>query len=437
MKFAVEWHDAPGVRDRVLAATWARLEITAEGRVVSDLVARGSQRSGMYGPLLPLAEWIVENWWSLLYEPSPTSPLIAGRESPHWMYHWVRRHNLLTAREGMALPDATIVRDGDEIVVMWVPDVPHSVNGGVHFVGSGHVRVSADAFSAAAANLVDHTLARIQDVVGECEEGLALSKSWEAIQTARTDEEFICRSVAVLGGDPYDPAEASEELLAQLTSLQDSVPPEVLHDALEGTTIPHFRDAASWIMGQQEHFGGSTERQAEPLVPLPAKPSAHDIGYHVARATRSKLGLLPTDPVVDLGDIFHTRLGWDEDVACTVREIPSFDALVGFSRVSRKPVLLSRELALPSKRFMMARAAFFNVTGTLNAGRILTRAVTRSQRAGRAFAAEFLAPSAALKRRVSGRVSEAEVATLVEEFSVSTRLIEHQIDNHGIGFASA
>jgi hypothetical protein len=436
MRFVVEWHEAPGVRDRVLAATWARLEISADGRAVFDLVAKGSQRSGIYGPLLPLAEWVVENWWNLLYEPSPASPLVPARKAPRWMQQWVHRHNLLAAREGMALPDATIVRDGDEIVVMWVPDARHEENGGVHFVGSGQVRVGADSFAAAAADLVDRTLARMQDVVGECEEATALAAAWEAIQTAEAEEEFICQSIAVLGGDPYDPAEASDGLVEHLASLRSSVPSELLNDFLEGTTILKFSDASAWLESHREYLGNGSQAPADSLVAWSAGPSAHAVGYQVARDARDVLGLPPTDPVVDLGSVLAAGLGWDADVVCTVRDMASFDALVGFARSSRKPILMSRELGLLSNRFMMARAAFFVVTGTLSRGRLLTSAVTRSQRAGRAFAAEFLAPSAALAKRVGGRVGEAEITTLAEEFNVSTRLIEHQIENHGIGSVS-
>ena len=437
MKFGVEWHDAPGVRDCVLAATWARLEITAAGRVVSDVVAKGSQRTGIYGPVLPLAEWIVENWWSLLYEPSPSSPLVSARKAPAWMRPWVHRHNLLAAREGMALPDATIVRDGDELVLMWAPDPPQELNGASHFVGSGQVRVSTEDFSHAAVDLVDHTLARILDVVGECEEGSALANSWEAIQSAKAEEEFICRSVAVLGGDPYDPEDASDGLLEKLTSLRASVPPELLTDLLEGTNVCDFRDTASWVEGQAEFLGIGAPSAVEPAIAgWNGETSAHAIGYRCAREVRKSLGLTQADPITDLAGALVRGMGWDSDVTRIVPDTASTDGLVGFSRLSRKPILLSRELGQHSSRFAAARAAFFTATGTLRSGRLLTRAVTRPQRAGRAFAAEFLAPSAALAKRVRGRIGEAEVLALAEEFNVSTRLIEHQIENHEIGTVS-
>jgi len=91
LDFHVEWHDAPGVKDRVLARTWARLEIQLNGtgshqrwltlcvRAKSDSVHRG-----VCGSVFPLAEWVVENWWLLLHEPlsSPITESAASKLGP-------------------------------------------------------------------------------------------------------------------------------------------------------------------------------------------------------------------------------------------------------------------------------------------------------------------------------------------------------------------
>lgn len=434
MKFATEWLDAPGVKDRVLSATWARLEIRADGHVVSDLVAFDTRRTGIYGPVLPLVEWLAENWWNLLYEPSPTSPLMSGRSAPPWMLNWVRRHNLLSAREGMALPDTTIVRDGDEIVLMWAPDPAPSTNGHVRFVGSGQVRVAASAFSEAASDLIDRTLARIEVVVGECEEAQRLAESWAQIQSSDEAEQFVCRSLALLGADPYDPEDASEGLLTQLSELHDRVPADLFNDLLEGASVGDFCNAADWIAEHGDFIGnGNGIAVPEPIATWASDSSAHGSGYRVARDVRKALGLAPRDPVIDLAGLLVEQMGWDPDRTHRVRAVEAIDGMVGLSRVSRRPVLLSPEVGQRASRFRMARAAFFTSTGRLSGGRLLTRAVTPWQRAGRAFAAEFLAPADALARRVGGRVGEAEVASLADAFNVSPRLIEHQIENHGIG----
>ena len=65
---------------------------------------------------------------------------------------------------------------------------------------------------------------------------------------------------------------------------------------------------------------------------------------------------------------------------------------------------------------------------------LLTRAYTWDQRASRAFAAELLAPEAALRQEVHDGVPHARVEELAKKFHVSPWVIEHQIENHRIGW---
>jgi len=98
IKFRVEWDEAPGVTHPVLARTWARLELAVGDSVVTTVLdsRTGGTRTGVYGPMFVLAEWIVRNYWFVLSECAP-----AFRAHPAWL----RRHSLVTAREGTSLPD--------------------------------------------------------------------------------------------------------------------------------------------------------------------------------------------------------------------------------------------------------------------------------------------------------------------------------------------
>ncbi len=214
MRFEYEWLDAPGVKDRVLAATWARLRISAGPGEVTELlhVASDTRRSAVYGPVFPLVEWLTEHWWHLLFEPSPTSPLKPGRGAPAWKRGWIQRHNLLVAREGTALPDATFARDGDDIVVCWFPDSDPSRHRQVRFLGTGQVRVPAADFERAAASFVNSTLKRLDETIGTDEDVQRVCAAWAEIQAADEEERDLCRSLALLGLDPYDPDEATESL---------------------------------------------------------------------------------------------------------------------------------------------------------------------------------------------------------------------------------
>ena len=70
------------------------------------------------------------------------------------------------------------------------------------------------------------------------------------------------------------------------------------------------------------------------------------------------------------------------------------------------------------------------------ARRLVTPANTWDQQASRAFAAEFLAPASALAKHVAGPVSFSDVDELGDEYRVSSLVIEHQIDNHQLGYVT-
>ena len=115
IRFRMEWQDAPGVRDAVLARTWCRLVIEVEGRLVTRAIDDRSEslRGGIYGSAFPLGRWLVENWWFLLNEsyrfPARRSSRNLARTPQDRA--WVQRHSLLAAREGGALPDLALYRD--------------------------------------------------------------------------------------------------------------------------------------------------------------------------------------------------------------------------------------------------------------------------------------------------------------------------------------
>ncbi len=443
MRFEVEWLDAPGVRDCVLAATWARLHIEVGGADVTELVhlASDTRRAAVYGPIFPLAEWLTENWWSILHEPSPTSPLMPGRGAPSWKLEWVQRHNLLAAREGTALPDAAFVRDGDEIVVCWFPDPKERGQSRVRFMGEGRVRVDAHEFETQAAALVEATLQRVGAVVGDNEDLQRAAAAWTAIQTADDEEQELCRSLALLGVDPYDPYdpfdsdEATDTLVDLIKNLTGTLPRLLRNDLLEGSRPNTLQPAVSWLEESRANLANGSAHHQYATLTSAWEPSAHETGYRLAREARAHLlGLNPQEAINDLEGLMIECLGWDTTPVRKADQIKWLDGLIGLSRDDEKPVVIDPGSRIGwARRFLLARSAFFTLTGSVDQGRLLTRAVTRPQRAARAFAAELLAPASAIAERVGGLVSQDEVAELSEELGVNPLLIQHQLENHGLG----
>lgn len=77
----------------------------------------------------------------------------------------------------------------------------------------------------------------------------------------------------------------------------------------------------------------------------------------------------------------------------------------------------------------MARALCHSLYGCSKSERLITTAQTWDQQVSRAFAAELLAPRAALASLVAGTADQARVKSLAEKFKVSERVIGHQLEN--------
>ncbi len=438
MKFSFEWQAAPGVRDQVLAASWARLEIAISERCVSEAIDRqsDSRRTGIYGSLFPLVNWLVENWWFLLYESAAFLPLPSGREAPARLRGWMQRHNLLAAREGGALPDLSLAADDDAIGINWNADPETNGHARLRFVGRGQVRIPRSEVALALANLIQAALDRLSDQLGDNEEVRQVQTAWQAIQSADTTEAELCARLAALGIDPYDPEEANDSTVALVEQVIQRLPRDLRQDFFDGCDRTKLAEQWKWMEGVLDAIAGTqTPSQALPSVNVPEGLTAHELGYRVAQLVRKDiLGLSGEDPLDALGSALTDHLGWDGHQVRPTDGAFALDGVIALAPQSAAPALFAPGLrSAPEERFRLARAAFFPVTGQLVQGaRALTRAATFPQRASRAFAAELLAPATALAQRVSGYLPQASVELLAAEFQVNPLVIRHQIENHQI-----
>ncbi len=440
MIFDLEWEEAPGVRDKVLAATWGRLRLKLGTRPITQVIVRQSstQRTTVYGSVFPLTEWLVENWWHLLNEPISSSPLMSGRAAKPFIRDWVQRHNLLAARDGGALPDLTIARDGEEIVLHWESDPELEGPSRLRFIGQGHERILPEILEDSMATLVERVLQRLHECLPANEEVERLAESWAAIRSSDSDERKLCESLAVLGLDPYDPQEASEAMLGLIEEVR-SLPGDLALDLLSGSDALRLAPDLAWVQDGLSMVGQNGAKTPWLTIEPEANGlTAHDYGYQVARGLRSKCSINGvSDPMIeDLAGVFVEKLGWASSARTIASGETSLDGLVALDASHSAPTLLSpQERHEPAERFRLARAAFFPLTMSLGSGgRLLTNAATFPQRAARAFAAELLAPADVLAKRVGGLVTEQQVEDLASELKVAPTVIGHQIENHGLGY---
>ena len=440
LSFLPEWNDAPGVKDPVLAATWARLEIkyhSSSGcRWLSRLI-RASSNSvdrGIYGSLFPLAEWIVENWWFLLHESCRVPELISGRQlaGDALQRTWVQRHNLLTARSGGALPDVTIYRDGNSIALRWAPDPDQDdPTTPVRFIEQGLGYADPSNVEGCFHGLVEAVLARLDAHSDDATE--RLRSQWSALCESRQSESALCARSASLGLDPYDEQELSDDLAEIINSHLDHLPTPVQQDLLEATTPASLLGDLDWVERVLSSVSISTERAN--TISHGDALTAHQWGYQEAARFRQQFSL-PSAPIPNLPELLHECCSWPaaDQQSIIVEGTKSFTAFAVKDR-DHRPQIFGPKLGYWADRFRLARSVYFlcdSMHSTVP--RLVTGAYTWDQRASRAFAAELLAPAAALGAQVGCMVSADDVDQLARRFDVRPGLIEHQIRNHRLAW---
>ncbi len=444
LQFRIDWEDEPRIRDPLLRASWARLEILASlgdrQLCLTDCVGERSHslRRGIYGSVFPVAEWVVENWWSLLNESLRVDRFRGARLlAKHDAFRpWVQRHSLLAARSGFALPDLSVYRDGSRVVVRCLPDPSESESPyPVRFVRDVELRLRCAEVEAGLQGLVEAVIDRVRELAPSEPGTQELIANWEALRESSRTEPGLCAAAAAIGLDPYDEEELTGELVDVLEGAFDSLVPSLRWDLAESTTRETLPIDLAWVLEAGSELGAPRGQAIAPGPPDEAGAiSAHRAGYERARTLIARVGLPPVD---DLEGFVQARCGWSASAEPPPPRdgVPArINALIGPDASGRPRLVPSAASSPPeSVRFLLARALFFAPTAEAPPPhRLLTRASAWSQRASRAFAAELLAPAAELARRVSGKVAYEEAAELAREFRVSAMVIEHQLENHGI-----
>jgi len=431
LDFRIEWLDAPGVTTPELAATWARYEISAGGRPVTQVeAADGTYRRGVYGSLYPLAFWIASNWWSLTYHMRPTA---VDGNLWNWQYirtqPWLRQHNFRAAGDGMAWPNLTIVPEGPVTQVTWRQDYESS-SGLVRFASDGRQWLAGEDLRTDLADIVGRVLDRLTEV------GLQktpLAEEWAGIASVDAGEQDFCRVAAQLGLDPYS---IGDDLADGIIAVADALPPDLADDFFDSVTVSALRDAADWTLSAESAAETAAASAAETIRAIQdsssVRPANHMgqpgaerpwfTGWELARAIRRELSVPDTDsfdmsPWVGIGHAHGSSYG-----------------IYGLAAVAedRCGVVLGDPHASPTaRRFGQARALGRILTRPGQHQFVLSTAGSQDERVARAFAAELLAPAAGIRSALDdiGSDSDDALDSVAAHFDVSPLLIRHQHQN--------
>ena len=439
IRFHMEWQEAPGVRDAVLARTWCRLVIEANGRLVTTAVHGPSEslRGGIYGSAFPLCQWIVENWWFLLHESYRHPTLYASRDLARTQEdrEWMQRHSLLAAREGFSLPEVVLYRDGNKVVVRWRPDA-EALGYALRFVGQGEAHLKTAEVQQGLAAAVQAVVDRLGGV--EAPEVRNLREDWRAILGATEQESRLCEWSARLGLDAFDRDELTEDLEQTLLGWLADFDAPLRDDFLDAVQVQALPASMDWVRRAVSLAAGAGPGGAPASISSDGdRDTAYRCGYTCAAALRRHLW--PTNgrgPVGDLDEML-VRLGWAKFPSRTLSIDPDGPLEAAASRSDEgAPVAIISDVGRAGNRFRLARTVFlrhFTASGQTYP-RLATAAHTWEQRASRAFAAEFLAPAAGLAEHLGGRASPSQIEKLAGHYDVSPQAIGHQIENHRLAW---
>lgn len=423
LRLSFEWIDPLEAKVPELRATWASLGVEVNGEPVTRLYDTylKSVRDRLFLPLYPMAEWVAQHWWHLLYETETHS-----RSSAPGYAH---RHSLRYAREGYALPDVTFRPLGDTIELAW-----HATRLPAHrldFIGHGKVILAMEA--------VRDTFARfIQAVVERLHQydlyDTPLEQEWVAIQRADAEEAPFCTAAARLGLDPYDVSDAEADAITEAASTVPASLQEAFFQAADPAHLTEQLTQLKQLLGEQ--LDVRTTRLAELRQRFEPREQPWQEGYAYARDLRKWLDI--RNKHLDSFPVLADALGLkDTEMDQIIRPTDSarlFDVLV-LINTSGSPCFAIDERREAARRFAFCRGLFEFLTSKNGGPLMVTRTRSEQQQRNRAFAAEFLAPAEMIQARLSKfirmeGIEPGEVEEIAQEFGVSPMIIGHQILNH-------
>lgn len=411
MKFSIEWQDdalnaAPEER-----ATVADLRLWIGGQNVTLHIIDDVTEDHLTLALHSLAEGLAHEWWTLFGARDRTISLI--------------RH-----RMGYAVPDVRMSFDG----------AAFEIGAFQRTYDNPSIRFWSGPSEVLNRSMAEETLEGFISVVIErlsarTQDGTALCLRWKRVQESRLhpEEASFCESAGALGLDPYQIDEAAA---ASIERAANRFSAEPLAELLAGTGPRRVEAVLDWVDAVERGPAYKSRVpelrdvavQAEKSAPHKPTDPAWALGYRRARATRKALALADIHrfrkhkslaSVFGAGDRFS--LAPRIDGIRALRHDDGDVTRIHLRDHGRAPFARTAEL------FTFARAVGDVICFPLpSRSPINDLHDAMRQAAGRAFAAEFLAP---VEEVLSMRNDGHDVSAIADEFAVGEEVIYRQIEN--------
>jgi Zn-dependent peptidase ImmA (M78 family) len=426
--------DQTSAKDILEAKKWAELQINIGARNITRVWDKNRQemRLCIYVPVFAIAQWIVENWWNILNEPSRTENL---PKSSAILKHlpWIKRHCIRSADSALLLPNLYLYNDGHGIIATWENDDASTLpNMPAYFLDYGHDFLTQKEVSEALAQFVNNVLDRVEGITDERVN--QLQSQWQAITSADSDEKSFCVTAARMGLHPYDPNEVTDEIADAICAVPGDADFPINRDLTEAAKPEVLAEQLRWVERISTELNlNRIPNSVQMLIPSygnNAIGKPHDYGYIVARTIRQHLNLSSSTPIESVPDIAMEVSG-KPLVMKDRNHLPGqiIKGIVGWSGDDYAVVAGPNSGREDNKRFLLARGLFHALYSCDVSQRLLTQAITWDQSASRAFAAELLAPQQALAAETGDLADTAQIDHLAHKFNVSARVVELQLQN--------
>ena len=222
---------------------------------------------------------------------------------------------------------------------------------------------------------------------------------------------------------PQRPRHSAIEFTEQGEALVDRDALERAFADIVNVVLDRLADWLTDATRRVDDFDGGDWGGLRSALPRPSAQEPYRRGHDLARAARAQLQ--PKEPRYD----FPTTGA--EAIPCVAMQPPTrgIQGLVA----AESPACTAANDRETARRFVRARALGDYLGRTTQGPAILSGLATDRQAQSRAFAAEFLVPAEALRKKLrSDHIPLDDVDALADEFGVSSYVVRHQIENHGL-----
>lgn len=461
-EIAARWSSDPEVRERLpLTEGWStgELRITVCGQVLTAHRLHGEAHDSLSWYLSPVVDWLIRNWTWLLHEeryawhdkygqPAAVATLSAldralsaadqGEGTYPAVHAWWARHALRATDASAVYPDIYIRRLADDIEISWLSRQPEfAPNGFSLMLAPGCVLLPVHAVAQPLWQFLEWATQTAPAATGADRQYIAkLATRFSALcatPLSQLEQAYVGEYVeSMLVEARTQTHNASHSVLSEGIPAIESLDSAVL--MFGGLNVDLGKADFDRLLGfLSQQGGGADARVLAEMVQTPESDAwlpPYEEGYRLAEECREALGIAPNQLRVDMVAVLaKLQIPVREEAldTATIRGVAvAGQAYAPAILVNTRSVFNSNDVG---RRFTLAHELCHILYDRTRARKLSHLsgpwASARTEKRANAFAAMFLAPPSAIRRRLCAVTPDA-VRSLARDVGMgTTALVEH------------